>query len=37
MEDLEDEIEVLQDSSKFDSNFKISAELKRLKELNGHV
>jgi uncharacterized SAM-dependent methyltransferase len=37
MEDVEDEIEVLQDASNFDTPFKISAELNRLKELNGHV
>jgi hypothetical protein len=37
MEDLEEQIKLLEEAWKFDTPFKLSAELKRLKELNGHV
>jgi hypothetical protein len=37
MKDVEDEIKVLHDASNFDTPFKISAKLNRLKVLNEHV
>jgi hypothetical protein len=37
LEELEDEIRLLQEAPKLDNDFKVSAELQRLKVLNGHV